>query len=46
MTPGTLPFEWDEVARIECDPVRRKVHDRSVIVGRVRRTNRIAGAAR
>jgi 4-amino-4-deoxy-L-arabinose transferase-like glycosyltransferase len=36
-TSGTLPFEWEEVARIECDPTERKVHNRTVIVGRVRR---------
>lgn len=36
-TPGTLPFAWEEVARIECDPVARKVHNRTVVIGRVRR---------
>lgn len=40
-TPGTLPFEWEEVARIECDPRHRAVHDRTVIVGRVRRAERL-----
>jgi 4-amino-4-deoxy-L-arabinose transferase-like glycosyltransferase len=39
-TPGTLPFEWEEVARIECDPVERAVHNRTVIVGRLRRADR------
>jgi 4-amino-4-deoxy-L-arabinose transferase-like glycosyltransferase len=34
---GRLPFEWDVVARFGCDPVRRDVPQRSVVVGRVRR---------
>jgi 4-amino-4-deoxy-L-arabinose transferase-like glycosyltransferase len=47
-TSGTLPFEWDEVARIESDPVERAVHNRTVIIGRVRRHERLArqGASR
>jgi 4-amino-4-deoxy-L-arabinose transferase-like glycosyltransferase len=43
-TPGTLPFEWEEVARIEADPVERAVHNRTVIVGRVRRGERLTRA--
>ncbi len=34
-TPGTLPFAWEEVATIPCDPVQREVHNRSVVIGRV-----------
>ncbi len=33
-TPGTLPFEWEEVAEIPCDPVQREVHNRTVVIGR------------
>ena len=36
-TPGTLPFEWEEIADIPCDPYDRPVHSRRVIIGRVRR---------
>ena len=36
-TPGTLPFAWDEIQRIDCDPAVREVHTRTVVVGRVRR---------
>ena len=32
-----LPFEWDEVARIACDPVKRPYPTRTVVVGRSRR---------
>jgi 4-amino-4-deoxy-L-arabinose transferase-like glycosyltransferase len=38
--PGTtapLPFEWDRVAQIGCDPVKRKDAHTVVVVGRVRR---------
>ncbi|MEX0677995.1 MAG: glycosyltransferase family 39 protein [Pirellulales bacterium] len=41
-TPGTLPFEWDEVARIDCDPVHRQVYSRTVVIGRVRRGETVA----
>lgn len=33
-TPGTLPFAWEEVAEIECDPVQREQHNRTVVIGR------------
>ncbi|REK13017.1 MAG: hypothetical protein DWQ37_10355 [Planctomycetota bacterium] len=36
-TSGTLPFEWEEVAEIACDPVHRDVPSRTVVIGRVRR---------
>ena len=35
-TCGTLPFEWDEVAEIPCDPVKRSQNHRTVVIGRVR----------
>ena len=38
-TPGKLPFEWEVVAEIPCDPVNREVHHRTVVVGRVRRAS-------
>ncbi len=41
-TPGVLPFAWEEVAVIPCDPVRRDEAHRSVVIGRVRRIERIA----
>jgi 4-amino-4-deoxy-L-arabinose transferase-like glycosyltransferase len=41
-TPGTLPFEWEEVASIPCDPVQRPVHNRSVVIGRRVRSKMIA----
>lgn len=41
-TPGTLPFAWDEVAAISCDPVKRNEAHRTVIIGRVRRTEQVA----
>lgn len=34
-TPGTLPFQWEEVTTIPCDPVQREVHNRQVVIGRV-----------
>ena len=43
ITSGALPFEWDEIARIACDPVRRAQHVRTVVIGRVRREQSIAG---
>ena len=36
-TPGRLPFAWEKIAEIPCDPVRRSEAHRSVIIGRVRR---------
>jgi 4-amino-4-deoxy-L-arabinose transferase-like glycosyltransferase len=36
-TAGKLPFEWDEIAEIPCDPVNRKEHGRTIVVGRIRR---------
>ncbi len=41
-TPGTLPFQWEEVATIPCDPVQREVHNRSVVIGRVVRPTVVA----
>jgi hypothetical protein len=40
-TSGTLPFEWETVAEIRCDPVRRDQHVRTVVIGRVCRTQSI-----
>ncbi len=42
LTSGTLPFEWEKIAEIPCDPVRRAVATRYVIVGRVRKAERVA----
>jgi hypothetical protein len=39
---GTLPFAWEKVAEIPCDPVNREQPHRSVIIGRVRRGELIA----
>jgi len=36
-TPGTLPFEWDKIAEIPADPVKRGEAHRTVIIGRVRK---------
>jgi 4-amino-4-deoxy-L-arabinose transferase-like glycosyltransferase len=36
-TSGKLPFEWEKVAEIPCDPVKRGLAHRSVVIGRVRR---------
>ena len=41
-TPGTLPFAWEKVAEIPCDPVKRATAHRSVIIGRVRRAVSVA----
>jgi hypothetical protein len=41
-TSGTLPFEWDVVAEIPCDPVKRADQVRTVVIGRVRRTELLA----
>jgi hypothetical protein len=35
-TPGKLPFEWEKLAEIPCDPVKRGLSHRTVIIGRVR----------
>ncbi len=40
-----LPFEWDVVAKINCDPVRRDKPWRTVIVGRIRRAEMLAQPA-
>jgi 4-amino-4-deoxy-L-arabinose transferase-like glycosyltransferase len=37
-----LPFEWDMVAQINCDPVHRDEPQRTVIVGRIRRAEMLA----
>ncbi len=37
-TPGKLPFAWDVVAEIPCDPAQRSVHHRTVVVGRTSRS--------
>lgn len=39
-SPGTLPFQWEEIARVPCDrKIRQKSND-SVIIGRIiRRAN-------
>lgn len=34
-TLGTLPFDWEEVAVIPCDPIRRSKTATTVVVGRV-----------
>lgn len=44
-TPGTLPFQWEEVATIHCDPVQRPVHNRTVVIGRRGRAKMIATSA-
>jgi 4-amino-4-deoxy-L-arabinose transferase-like glycosyltransferase len=41
-TPGTLPFAWEEITTIPCDPVQREVHNRSVVIGRVVRPTVVA----
>jgi 4-amino-4-deoxy-L-arabinose transferase-like glycosyltransferase len=41
-TPGTLPFQWEEVTTIPCDPVQREVHNRTVVIGRVVRPTVVA----
>jgi 4-amino-4-deoxy-L-arabinose transferase-like glycosyltransferase len=39
-SPGTLPFEWEEVARVPCDRKVRETPYTEVIIGRiVRKTN-------
>jgi hypothetical protein len=44
-TPGVLPFAWEKIAEIPCDPVKRSVAHRSVIVGRVLRPVKAAAAS-
>lgn len=44
-TTGRLPFAWEEVARIGCDPVHRAEHNRTVVIGRVLRQAVIAAPA-
>jgi 4-amino-4-deoxy-L-arabinose transferase-like glycosyltransferase len=41
-TSGTLPFEWEKIAEIPCDPAKRDNNWRSVVIGRVRQGARIA----
>jgi 4-amino-4-deoxy-L-arabinose transferase-like glycosyltransferase len=43
-TPGTLPFAWEKIAEIPCDPVKRREAHRSVVIGRVRRPAMVAGS--
>ena len=42
VTAGTLPFAWEEVARIPCDPHQREQHDVTVVVGRVSKPAAVA----
>jgi len=44
-TTAPLPFEWDLVAEMPSDPVRRPLHNNTVIIGRIRRTARVAEQA-
>jgi 4-amino-4-deoxy-L-arabinose transferase-like glycosyltransferase len=41
-TSGTLPFEWEKITEIPCDPTKRDDNWRSVIIGRVRKPVRLA----
>jgi 4-amino-4-deoxy-L-arabinose transferase-like glycosyltransferase len=41
-TPGVLPFAWEKIADIPCDPVKRDEAHRWVVIGRVRRNERVA----
>jgi len=34
-TPGTLPFAWQEIARVPCESRLRSVHHNTVIIGRI-----------
>jgi len=34
-TPGTVPFEWEELTMINCDRVIREVEEETVVLGRV-----------
>jgi hypothetical protein len=42
-TPGVLPFAWEKIAEVPCDPVKRGQAHRSVVIGRVRRSELVAG---
>lgn len=44
-TPGVLPFAWEKIAEIPCDPVHRGAAHRTVIIGRVRKAELIAQPA-
>jgi 4-amino-4-deoxy-L-arabinose transferase-like glycosyltransferase len=44
-TPGVLPFAWEKIAEVPCDPVKRDEAHRSVVIGRVRRAERMADDA-
>jgi 4-amino-4-deoxy-L-arabinose transferase-like glycosyltransferase len=37
LTPATLPFGWEEIDRVPCDPRTRGERSVNVIIGRVRR---------
>lgn len=37
VSKGTLPFAWEQVAEIPCDPFRRDQPERLVVIGRIRR---------
>jgi hypothetical protein len=39
---SALPFEWDVMTEIYCDPAHRDVPVRTVVVGRVRRAHMLA----
>lgn len=41
-TPGVLPFAWEKIAEVPCDPVKRDQAHRSVVIGRVRRAELVA----
>jgi hypothetical protein len=41
-TSGTLPFAWEKIAEVACDPVKREQAHRTVVIGRVRRDPRVA----
>jgi 4-amino-4-deoxy-L-arabinose transferase-like glycosyltransferase len=42
---GAVPFAWDEVARIGCDPTKRADNTNTVVIGRVRRQSVLAGSS-
>jgi 4-amino-4-deoxy-L-arabinose transferase-like glycosyltransferase len=42
---GRLPIEWDRIAAINCDPVKRKDAHSRVVIGRIRRAASPALAA-
>jgi len=37
MVSGRLPFQWETVAEIPCDPVKRGEAHRTVVIGRIRK---------